>query len=83
MSDFYATEKIIGGAVLIGVGSLLMWSVSQNGDAGVPGMFFGAIGVLGAVWSIVGLFELIAGHRWNKRGELTTASMAEPERPQG
>jgi uncharacterized membrane protein len=65
MTDFYATEKIIGGLVVVGVASLLGWSVSQNAEPGRLELVFTAAMILGGIWVAVGLFELVVGHRWH------------------
>lgn len=63
MSDFHATERIIGGFVVAGVASLLSWSHAQNGEPGVLGTLLLGVIVLGGLWAAFGLFELFAGPR--------------------
>ena len=63
MSDFHATEKIIGGLVVVGVASLLSWNASQGGDAGLLGTVLIGVMVLGGLWVATGLLELFSGPR--------------------
>ena len=63
MSDFHATERIIGGLVVVGVASLLSWNHSQSGDAGMLGTLLVGAMVVGGLWAAAGLFELFTGPR--------------------
>jgi predicted cation transporter len=63
MSDYHATERIIAGLIIVGVGSLLSWSVSQNGESGFLGMALVVAMVIGGLWSLAGLVELLAAPR--------------------
>lgn len=63
MSDFHATERIIGGLVVVGVASLLSWNASQGGDAGLLGTVLIGVMVLGGLWAAAGLLELFIGPR--------------------
>ncbi|HEY5652031.1 MAG TPA: hypothetical protein VIW46_11320 [Acidimicrobiia bacterium] len=80
MTDFYATEKIMGGLVVVGVASLVAWSVSQNAQPGKLGLFLTGAMILGGIWVIVGLFELIVGHPWNGRLGGNPPPSSDPER---
>jgi len=61
VSDLHATERIIGGLIVVGVASLLSWNHSQGGDPGLFGMALTGVMVLGGVWAGLGLIELIFG----------------------
>lgn len=63
MSDFHATERIIGGFIVVGVASLLSWSHAQGGDPGMVGTLLVGTMVIGGLWAAAGLFELFAGPR--------------------
>lgn len=63
MSDYHATERIIAGLIVVGVGSLLSWSVSQSGESGILGMALVVAMVIGGLWSLAGLVELLAAPR--------------------
>jgi hypothetical protein len=65
MTDFYATEKIMGGLGIVGLASLIGWSVSQSTPSGRIEIVFTGAMILGGIWVLVGLFELIVGHPWN------------------
>lgn len=73
MSEFHATERIIGGFVVVGVASLLSWNHAQNGEPGFVGTLLVAAMVLGGLWAVLGLFELFAGSR---RPDATAATPA-------
>mgnify|MGYP000500055338 CR=1 FL=1 len=61
MSDLHATERIIGGLIVVGVASLLSWNHSQGGDPGMFGMVLTGVIVSGGLWATLGLAELIFG----------------------
>lgn len=67
MSDLHATERIIGGLIVVGVASLLSWNHSQGGDPGMLGMVLTGVMVLGGLWAAAGLLELFAGSRSDGR----------------
>lgn len=68
MTDFHATERFIGGFIVVGVASLLAWNQSQSGEAGlVAVILFGAIAV-GSLLSLAGLLELLAGAQTSDPG---------------
>ena len=76
MSDLHATERIIGGLIVVGVASLLNWNHSQSGDPGMIGtMLVGAM-LLGGLWVAAGLVELFTGPR-----DQSVASPATPDQP--
>ena len=58
MSDLHATERIIGGLIVVGIASLLNWNHAQGGEPGVFGTVLVGVMVLGGLWAILGLFEL-------------------------
>ena len=60
MSDFHATERIIGGFIVVGIASLLSWNHSQSGDPGMLGTLLVGAMVGGGLWAAAGLFELFA-----------------------
>lgn len=67
MSDLHATERIIGGLVVVGVASLLNWNLAQGGEPGLFGTVLVGVMVLGGLWAAVGLFELFAGPQRDRR----------------
>ena len=67
MSDQHATERIIGGLIVVGVASLLSWNHAQNGETGTFGMVLTGVIVLGGLWATLGLAELIFGPLRNSR----------------
>ena len=77
MSDFRATERIIGGLVVVGVASLLSWNASQDGDAGLLGTVLIGVMVLGGLWVAAGLLELFSGPRSERPGTQIGASSPE------
>ena len=77
MSDFHATERFIGGLVVVGVASLLNWNLAQDGEPGTFGtVLFGAM-VLGGLWAAVGLVGLFTRPQRNDRD----ASSRTPDQP--
>ena len=77
MSDLHATERIIGGLIVVGVASLLNWSHSQSGDPGMIGMMLIGAMLLGSFWVAAGLIELFTGPRDQGR----VAAPATPDQP--
>lgn len=67
MSDLHATERIIGGLIVVGVASLLSWNHSQSGDPGMFGTVLVGVMVLGGLWALAGLLELFTGPRTDSR----------------
>lgn len=67
VSDLHATERIIGGLIVVGVASLLSWNHSQGGDPGMFGMVLVAVMALGGLWTLLGLAELLFGPLRNGR----------------
>jgi hypothetical protein len=63
VSDLHATERIIGGLIVVGVASLLSWNHAQGNDPGLFGMVLIGAMVLGGLWAGFGLIELIFGSR--------------------
>ena len=81
MSDLHATERIIGGLIVVGVASLLNWSHSQSGDPGMIGtMLIGAM-LLGGLWVAAGLIELFTGPR--KAGRVASSASPDQAAPRG
>ncbi len=78
-SDFYATEKIIGGLVVVGIAALVGWSISQGAEPGRLGIVFTAAMILGGLWVVIGLFELVVGHRWNGDQPRSTTTSGDSE----
>ena len=77
MSDFHATEKIIGGLVVVGVASLLSWNASQGGEPGLLGAVLIGVMVLGGLWAAAGLLELFTGPRPTRREAQMGASQSD------
>ncbi len=69
LSEFYATEKLIGGLVLVGIGSLLVWNADQSPGSNPLDLIFRATVIVGALLSTIGLFELVTGHHWHADNE--------------
>lgn len=65
MNEFYATEKLIGGLILVGIGSLLVWHADQTGGSTPIDFVFRVAVIVGAVMATIGLFELFTGHRFH------------------
>jgi hypothetical protein len=61
VSDLHATERILGGLIVVGIASLLSWNHSQGGDPGMFGVVLTGVMVLGGLWATLGLAELIFG----------------------
>ena len=78
MSDLHATERIIGGLIVVGVASLLNWNHSQGGESGLLGAILIGAMVLGGVWVAIGLFELLVGQPLGRREHTTSTSSPEP-----
>lgn len=74
VSDFHATERIIGGLIVVGVASLLNWSVSQSGEPGVLGLILMGTMAIGGLWVVLGLVELAVGPQWRHAKASATAS---------
>lgn len=79
MSDFHATEKLIGGSIVVGTASLLNWNASQSGDPGLVGTALILAMVLGGLWVVAGLLELFMGReRSNARVGASRARAGTP-----
>lgn len=65
VNEFYATEKLIGGLILVGVGSLLVWNADQTAGSSAFDLVFRIAVIVGAVMATIGLFELFTGHRFH------------------
>lgn len=61
VADLHATERIIGGLIVVGVASLLSWNHAQGNEPGLFGMMLTGAMVLGGLWAGFGLIELIFG----------------------
>jgi hypothetical protein len=61
VSDLHATERLIGGLIVVGVASLLTWNHAQGGEWGLFGTVIVGIMALGGLWTLLGLAELIFG----------------------
>ncbi len=77
MSDFHATERLIGGLVVVGVASLLSWNTSQGGEAGLLGNVLLGVMVLGGLWAAAGLLELFSAPRSKRPTSQAGASTPE------
>ena len=64
-NDFYATEKFLGGLVLVGIGSLLVWNADQSPGSDPLDLGFRLVVIVGALLARTGRFELFTGHRWH------------------
>jgi hypothetical protein len=79
VSDLHATERIIGGLIVVGVASLLSWNHSQGGDPGTLGLVLTGVMALGGVWTLLGLAELAFGPlRTDRFGRAGTESHPAP-----
>ena len=77
MSDLHATERIIGGLIVVGVASLLSWNHAQSGDPGMVGTLLVGVMVLGGLWAAAGLLELFTGPQRDRR----VAPAPRPDQP--
>lgn len=77
MTDFHATEKLIGGSIVVGMAGLLNWTASQSGEPGLVGIALIVAMVAGGLWAGSGLFHLIVGPRSSEDAPMG-ASPAEP-----
>ncbi len=78
MSDFHATERFIGGLIVVGVASLLAWNHSQGGESGLIGTGLVLAMVLGGLWAASGLFDLMIGPRFRNQDASMGTSPREP-----
>lgn len=78
MSDFKATERLMGGSIVVGLASLLNWAASQSGDSGSVGTVLILAMVVGAFWGVSGLFELVVGQKLREEDPGVGRSPAEP-----